>query len=155
MGLGDHFAPEVEVASWVPTLGPVIIRVPGVPPLEEAHHEEVREAIGSLHSFVDLFERIRTLRLWRLALLAGLNLADCATTMWFLQLGGAEANPLLAPIVHKWWAPLLVKTAIFVVVASTVMRSHTRARTTDRLLLAGVAYYVAVVAWNLWIITNL
>jgi len=42
-----------------------------------------------------------------------------------------------------------------VVVASTVMRSHTRARTTDRLLLAGVAYYVAVVAWNLWIITNL
>lgn len=155
MGRADHFAPAVEVAPLVPTLGPVIVRVPGVPPLEDAHREEVREAIGSLHSFVDLFERIRTLRLWRLALLAGLNLADCATTVWFLQLGGAEGNPLLAPIVNRWWAPLLIKTIIFLVVASAVMRSHTRARTTDRLLLAAVGYYVAVVAWNLWIIYNL
>lgn len=121
----------------------------------DEHHKEVADAIGSLHSFVDLFERIRALRLWRLGLLATLNLADCATTLWFLHLGGSERNPLLVPIIHLWWSPLLVKMLIFVAVARAVMKSRTHARTTDRLLLAAVGYYVAVVAWNFWIITRL
>lgn len=119
------------------------------------HHQDVRDAVSSLHSFVDLFERVRSLRVWRLALLALLNLADCATTLWFLELGGAEANPVFAPIVHHWWAPLLIKAVIFALVVRAVWRSHVRNRNTDRLLFMAVLYYAAVVAWNLWIVTQL
>lgn len=126
-----------------------------VPPLGDDHHHDVREAVSSLHSFVDLFERVRSLRVWRLTLLGLLNLADCATTMWFLSLGGAEANPLFAPIVHHWWAPLLIKAVIFVAVIRAVWQASVRNRNADRLLAMAVLYYFAVVAWNLWIVSQL
>ena len=136
-----------ENSAGVRTLGSMIDRIPQVPTLGDA--------VGSLHSFVDLVERVRSLRVLRLVALAVLNTADWATTLWFLHLGGAEANPALAPIVHRWWAPLAIKACVFCVVVGAVWRSHVRNRNADRLLFMAVLYYCAVVAWNLWIIAQL
>ena len=148
-------SPSVENRDIVHTLGPMLGRASQVPALGEDHRDDVRDAVSSLHSFVDLFERVRSARLWRLVVLGILNLADCATTIWFLELGGTEANPAFAPIVRHWWAPLLVKAVIFVVVIRAVWRSPVRNRKADRLLAMAVLYYAAVVAWNLWIVSQL
>ncbi len=125
------------------------------PPLGKDHQDEMSATVGSLHSFVDRFERVHSSRLWRLVLLAVLNLADLATTAWFLRLGGQEGNPLLVPIVHVWWAPVGAKTIIFILVARAVIRSPVRAHKVDRLLVLAVGYYLVVVVWNLWIIFQL
>jgi hypothetical protein len=144
-----------ENSAGIRTLGSMIDRIPQVPTLGDDHRRDVSEAVGSLHSFVDLVERVRSLRVLRLVALAVLNIADWATTLWFLHLGGAEANPALAPIVHRWWAPLAIKAGVFCVVVGAVWRSHVRNRNADRLLFMAVLYYCAVVAWNLWIIAQL
>ena len=153
--VGRLIPPSVENRDIVHTLGPMLGRASHVPALGEDHRDDVRNAVSSLHSFVDLFERVRSARLWRLVVLGLLNLADCATTIWFLELGGTEANPVFAPIVRHWWAPLLVKAVIFVVVIRAVWRSPVRNRKADRLLAMAVLYYAAVVAWNLWIVAQL
>lgn len=147
-----------SAAPGTGTMGPGCVTTgpaSSTPPLGDDHRDELHAAVGSLHSFVELFERVHAFRLWRLVLLAILNLADLFTTAWFLRLGGAERNPILAPIVHVWWTPLLVKIVIFAVVARAVGRSSVRARNVDWLLLMVVGYYAAVVSWNCWIIAQL
>lgn len=123
-----------------------------LPLLEEDGQSEVSGAVDDLAHSVHLFDEVRGRRAWQLLLLAVLNLLDVATTTLFLRLGIAEGNPLLVPIVHAWWAPLLVKAAIFVVIVATVARCPLRSRYATPMLSAAVAYYCAVVGWNLWVI---
>ena len=62
-------------------------------------------------------EQVLARRWFLLAILGALNLLDLVTTKLVLGAGGAEANPIMAPIIHHPFAPALVKTGGFVLVA--------------------------------------
>lgn len=123
-----------------------------LPLLDEDDRAEVSGSLEELTDSVRLFDEVRGRRAWQLLLLAVLNLLDVATTVVFLRLGVSEGNPLLVPIVHMWWAPLLLKAAIFVVIVAAVARCPLRSRAATTMLSAAVAYYCVVVGWNLWVI---
>jgi len=123
-----------------------------LPLLEEDGRSEVTGAVDDLADSVRLFDEVRGRRAWQLLLLAVLNLLDVATTTIFLRLGVEEGNPLLVPIVHTWWAPLVLKAAIFLVIVAAVARCPLRSRAATWMLSGAVAYYCAVVGWNLWVI---
>lgn len=123
-----------------------------LPLLDEDDRAEVSGSLEELTDSVRLFDEVRGRRAWQLLLLAVLNLLDVATTVVFLRLGVSEGNPLLVPIVHMWWAPLLLKAAIFVAIVAAVARCPLRSRAATTMLSAAVAYYCVVVGWNLWVI---
>jgi hypothetical protein len=62
-------------------------------------------------------EEVLARRWFLLAILGALNLLDLVSTKLVLEAGGQEANPIMAPIIHHPFAPALVKTAGFVLVA--------------------------------------
>jgi hypothetical protein len=66
-----------------------------------------------------------------------------------LNAGGAEANPLMAPIIHHPYAPALVKTAGFVGVALVLKACPPRSAIVDKALLFVTVLYTAIVSWNL------
>ena len=123
--------------------------------MTDDQRREIHESVGSLHAFVDLFDRVRGERIRGLRLLIGLNIADVATTALFLALGGAEGNPVVAPIVTRWWLVVLVKGTILCFVARGVLRASPRSASTRRMVDAALVYYSAVVVWNLWVILHL
>jgi len=81
--------------------------------------------------------------------LAAMNLLDLATTRYVLALGGQEANPVMAPIIHHPYLPMLVKLAGCGLVAWTVYRCPPRSPLVNRALLTVTSAYTLVVAWNL------
>lgn len=117
--------------------------------------DEHREVVGALHAIVDLVERVRTQRLWGIGLLAALNTADVATTVWFLVLGGSEGNPVLAPIVHRWWLVVAVKAVVLVLLSRRILDSPARSREARVLVGLALTYYLGVVAWNLSVVHRL
>src|SRR4051794_13535732 len=95
---------------------------------ELRRRQEVSESVGSLHAFVDLFDRVHAERRMGLRLLIALNLADVVTTAIFLMAGGREANPVLAPIVNRWWLLVLVKVIVLTAVARGVIAAPARSK---------------------------
>ncbi|MCB1006298.1 MAG: hypothetical protein KDB35_19095 [Acidimicrobiales bacterium] len=84
-----------------------------------------------------------------LVALALLNALDLITTRAVLAAGGAEANPVMAPIIHHPYAPLLVKTAGIGVVALVVNCCPPDSKVVNRALALSVVAYAAIVSWNL------
>jgi hypothetical protein len=91
-----------------------------------------------------------------LAALFLLNLADAALTMYGLSIGMAEANPLY-PTQNLWLklaSPLVFAAAWLTAYKFTVQHKLRRHTLFLKILLyALVAFYSAVVAWNIIILT--
>jgi hypothetical protein len=94
-------------------------------------------------------EQVLARRWFLLAILGALNLLDLVTTKMVLNAGGAEANPLMAPIIHHPFAPALVKTAGFALVAVVLKACPPRSAIVDRALVFVTVLYTAIVSWNL------
>jgi Domain of unknown function (DUF5658) len=94
-------------------------------------------------------EQVLARRWFLLAILGALNLLDLISTKLVLSAGGAEANPVMAPIIHHPFAPALVKTAGFVLVAMVLKACPTRSAIVDRALIGVTGLYMAIVSWNL------
>ena len=94
-------------------------------------------------------EQVLARRWFLLAILGALNLLDLVTTKMVLNAGGQEANPIMAPIIHHPFAPALVKTAGFVLVAMVLKACPTRSAIVDRALVGVTGLYMAIVSWNL------
>ncbi len=126
------------------------------PPVRRAgRDDEHRELVGALHAIVDLVERVRAQRLRGIGGLAVLNGADVATTVWFLMLGGSEGNPVLAPIVHRWWLVVAVKAVVLALLSRRILDAPARSREARLLVNLALTYYLAVVAWNLSVVHRL
>ena len=94
-------------------------------------------------------EQVLARRWFLLAILGALNLLDLVSTKLVLAAGGVEANPVMAPIIHHPFAPALVKTAGFVMVALVLKACPPRSALVDRALLFVTVLYTAIVSWNL------
>jgi hypothetical protein len=94
-------------------------------------------------------EEVLARRWFLLAILGALNLLDLVSTKLVLEAGGQEANPIMAPIIHHPFAPALVKTAGFVLVALVLKACPPRSAIVDRALVAVTGLYLAIVSWNL------
>ncbi|HEY5888243.1 MAG TPA: DUF5658 family protein [Acidimicrobiales bacterium] len=94
-------------------------------------------------------DQVLARRWFLLAILGALNLLDLVTTRLVLNAGGQEANPIMAPIIHHPFAPALVKTAGFVLVAMVLKACPTRSAIVDRALVGVTGLYMAIVSWNL------
>ena len=94
-------------------------------------------------------EQVLARRWFLLAILGALNLLDLVTTKLVLAAGGTEANPVMAPIIHHPFAPALVKTAGFVLVALVLKACPPRSALVDRALVFVTVLYTAIVSWNL------
>jgi len=94
-------------------------------------------------------EQVLARRWFLLAILGALNLLDLVTTKLVLNAGGAEANPIMAPIIHHPFAPALVKTGGFVLVALVLKACPVRSKMVDRALITVTGIYLVVVTWNL------
>ncbi len=106
---------------------------------------EGRARVAVLPEVGDVLAR----RWFLLAILGALNLLDLVTTRLVLDAGGTEANPIMAPIIHHPFAPALVKTGGFVLVAMVLKACPVRSRMVDRALVAVTGFYLAIVGWNL------
>jgi hypothetical protein len=94
-------------------------------------------------------EQVLARRWFLLAILGALNVLDLVTTRLVLNAGGQEANPIMAPIIHHPFAPALVKTGGFVLVAMVLKACPTRSAIVDRALVGVTGLYMAIVSWNL------
>ena len=135
-----------------PPASPPVVSTPGGPAWRDDDH---REMMGALHAIVDLVERVRAQRLRGIGVLVALNVADVATTVWFLVLGGSEGNPVLAPIVHRWWLVVAVKAVVLAVLSRRILNAPARSLEARLLVGLALAYYLAVVAWNLGVVLRL
>lgn len=64
----------------------------------------------------------------------GLNLVDAATTLWLVNHGGQEMNPLLAPLVSQWPAYFVALKLVAAIVIAAACLQWSR-----RLLYCGTA----------------
>ena len=122
---------------------------PPLPSLGADAHDDLRSAVGSLHDFVGLRDRTIRARVSLLCSLLVLNIADVFSTTMVLQRGGRELNPVMAPIVDAWWAPLLVKLAVIALMWCAAIRAPIRSHVASTMLAIGVAFYAVIVTWNL------
>jgi hypothetical protein len=92
---------------------------------------------------------------WALYLsLIVLNLLDLVTTALVLDRGGEERNPFVQPLVHNLWHVALLKGLVLVIVATLLTRC--RGSRLAELSLAGTTgWYLAVVSWNVAVLTIL
>jgi hypothetical protein len=93
-------------------------------------------------------EEVVARRWFLVAVLAALNVLDLVSTRMVLQAGGSEANPIMAPIIHHPFAPVLVKTAGLGLVAFVLKACPPRSAIVDRALVAVTGLYLAIVTWN-------
>ena len=75
-----------------------------------------------------------------------LNVWDYGITMFMLDLGGREMNPLMAPIIGTLWAPFI--KIVLVAAACIFVARYARSKFAIRMLSFVVLYYVGVVSWN-------
>lgn len=111
---------------------------------------DLRDGQARVEVLRDL-EVVAARRWFLLVVLAALNGLDLISTRLVLEAGGEEGNPLMAPIIHHPYAPVLVKGAGLGLVA-LVLRSCPRSAIVDRALCGVTVLYLAIVTWNL---TNL
>lgn len=88
------------------------------------------------------------------AVLVALNAADLVTTRLVLDRGGAEANPLLEPVVANLLGAVAVKALCLAVIGALLARCRRTARVAV-LLVAVDAWYAIVVLWNVRVLTHL
>jgi len=92
---------------------------------------------------------------WALyAALIVLNVADVITTAMVLDRGGTESNPFVQPIVHQLWLVGLIKAMVLALVGCLLTRCRD-SRMADIALVATTGWYLAVVGWNITVLTLL
>ena len=83
-----------------------------------------------------------------------LNVLDLITTSMVLERGGQERNPFVQPLVDNLWHVGLLKALVLVIVATLLTRC--RGSRVAELSLAGTTgWYLAVVCWNVAVLTIL
>ena len=83
-----------------------------------------------------------------------LNVLDLITTALVLDRGGEERNPFVQPLVDNLWHVGVLKALVLVLVASLLTRC--RGSRIAELSLAGTTgWYLAVVSWNVAVLTIL
>lgn len=83
-----------------------------------------------------------------------LNILDVFTTGFVLEQGGSERNPFIEPMIDSLAQVTLLKLVILGLVATLLMRTR-QSRIADLALTAATGWYVAVVIWNLAVLTLL
>ncbi len=81
-----------------------------------------------------------------------LNVLDVATTAMVLDGGGAERNPFVQPFVQNLWQVAGLKLFVLVVIAGLLSRCA-GSRIAELALAGTTGWYVAVVSWNLMVLT--
>ena len=94
-------------------------------------------------------EQVLARRWFLLAILGALNLLDLVTTKLVLGAGGAEANPIMAPIIHHPHAPAAVKVLWLAILAAGVRAAAPSSPIVRIGVPAATAIYSFIVAWNL------
>lgn len=89
-----------------------------------------------------------TMFVW-LVLLNGL---DVATTMMVLDRGGQERNPFVQPFVESLWQISGLKVLVLMLVACLLTRCA-GSRIAELALAATTGWYLAVVSWNVMMLT--
>ncbi len=87
-------------------------------------------------------------------LLSFLNAVDLLTTALVLNRGGAERNPFVQPIVDNMWHVGLLKAFVLVLIATLLTRCH-GSRIAELALTGTTGWYLAVVCWNVAVLTIL
>ena len=82
-----------------------------------------------------------------LLVFAALQLADFATTLWFLQHGVAEANPLVTALIRVSGQPALA--VLLLKAAACAMAVYAWRSRRTRLLRGANLFFALCVAWNL------
>ena len=93
----------------------------------------------------------------RWTLFAGLvvlNVFDMITTALVLDRGGEERNPFVQPLVDNLWHVGLLKGLVLVLVATLLTRCR-GSRIAELALAATTGWYLAVVSWNVAVLTIL
>ena len=111
-------------------------------------HRMVREPLALLRSRSEFRTQTESERSFRMLVLVTLNALDLFSTAVVLSLGGVEANPILAPVIHTWWMPTLMKAIVLGVIWGFVRRCPVESVIADRILQFGCFFYAAVVFWN-------
>ncbi|MEQ8840165.1 MAG: DUF5658 family protein [Acidimicrobiales bacterium] len=83
-----------------------------------------------------------------------LNVVDLITTVMVLDRGGVERNPFVQPIVDNMWHVGLLKGVVLVLVATLLTRCH-GSRIAELALTLTTGWYLAVVSWNVAVLTIL
>jgi hypothetical protein len=92
---------------------------------------------------------------WSLySVLIALNVFDLVTTAAVIDHGGSERNPLVQPIIDGIWMVALVKGLVLIVVAILLTRCR-ESRIADLALAGTTGWYIAVVIWNLVVLSLL
>lgn len=92
---------------------------------------------------------------WRLfAGLVVLNVIDIITTAMVLDRGGAERNPFVQPLVDDMVQVAALKGLVLVMVATLLTRCR-GSRIAELALTLTTGWYLAVVAWNIAVLTIL
>jgi len=81
-----------------------------------------------------------------------LNAVDVLTTVLVLGRGGVEGNPFIRPMIDGVWQVSMLKAAILVIVGLLLTRSR-GSRIAEFALTATTGWYLAVVAWNLVVLS--
>jgi len=90
---------------------------------------------------------------WRLFVgLVVLNLIDLVTTSMVLTRGGSERNPFVQPFVDDIWQVGVLKGLVLVLIAVLLGRCR-QSRIAEVALAATTGWYVAVVSWNVAVLT--
>jgi hypothetical protein len=83
-----------------------------------------------------------------------LNIFDVITTAMVLDRGGEERNPFVQPFVDGIWQVAGLKALILVLVATLLARCQ-GSRIAEFSLAAATGWYLAVVCWNIAVLTIL
>lgn len=83
-----------------------------------------------------------------------LNVLDLITTALVLDRGGEERNPFVQPLVENMWHVGLLKAAVLVIVATLLTRCE-GSRIAELSLAGTTGWYLAVVCWNVAVLTIL
>jgi hypothetical protein len=124
------------------------MRYASVPALSRWDQHNIGESIGGLREQAVRSEIVGNERTFRMLILAVLNALDLVTTAVVLHLGGSEQNALLAPVVHVWIIPTLLKVGIVAAVWAIVARCPVRSLVAGPILQAVLFFYGYVVVWN-------
>lgn len=93
----------------------------------------------------------------RWALYAGLvvlNILDLLSTAMVIDRGGSERNPFVQPFVHDMWQVAALKGVVLVIIATLLTRVQ-GSRIAELALAGTTGWYLAVVSWNLAVLTIL
>ncbi|MFQ5558007.1 MAG: DUF5658 family protein [Acidimicrobiales bacterium] len=135
-------------------------RLPTGPSEDSGHAPSVSE-IGTAVAAIDLRTEPPTVTYRRVArdprwiafgALVWLNVIDVVTTAAVLAAGGGESNPLMRSLVADTWPAVILKAGVLASIGLMLARTGP-SRRIEIALAAATGWYLAVVSWNLTVLT--